>query len=197
MSSWNLGVLSCVLPVVDRGCLTCCSWAPLSASPCRWWLTPCGRCGALELASMTTSTPAPWRRGSTRWKTFSPSTSLWSQACRQASSCSWPIYYGENTDWKPPFERGQEGTHYEMLFAVVCSFHPHVDLRDYLDHVTAHTRRSNMFINDQDVPNEVRSTDGRLNQVTKLHKDSRVWKLIRYILARLSQSVCLSLCFGC
>lgn len=69
-----------------------------SASPCPWCWTPCGLCGASELASMTTSTPVPWRRGSTRWKTSSPSTSLWSQACRQASSSSWPIYYGENTD---------------------------------------------------------------------------------------------------
>lgn len=83
----------------DRGLLISCRWASrLPASPCLWWWTPCGRCGASEPASMTTSTPAPWRRGSTRWKTSSPSTSLWLLACRQASSCSWPTYYGENTD---------------------------------------------------------------------------------------------------
>lgn len=67
------------------------------AWPCRWWWMLCGRCGASQPASTTTSTPVPWRRGSTHWRTSSPSTSLWLQACQQASFCSWPTYCWENT----------------------------------------------------------------------------------------------------
>lgn len=81
---------------------------PPPPSPCRWWWMPCGRCGASELVSMTTSTPAPWRRGSTHWRTSSPSISLWLPACRQASSCSWPTYYGENTE--AMFDQSQSPT---------------------------------------------------------------------------------------
>lgn len=67
-------------------------------SQCRWWWTLCGQCGASQPASMTTFIRAPWRRGSTLWRTSFPSTSLSSQASLQAWSFSWLTYYGENTD---------------------------------------------------------------------------------------------------
>lgn len=78
--------------------LTEAAWPSVFAPPCHLW-THCGRSGALELASMTTSKPAQWRRGSTCWKMPSLSISLWLPACLLAWYSSWCIYYGENSDW--------------------------------------------------------------------------------------------------
>lgn len=116
-----------------RSCSSC--WQGLSEVvtppspsdlPCHWWWMLCGRCGASALASMTTSTPVPWRRGSMHWKMSSLFTSLWLRACQQVSSCSWPISYGENNDRTPA----------TLLRLVLLQY---LSLQfSYLNHVTAH-----------------------------------------------------------
>lgn len=173
-------------------------WASLCSSPCLWCWTLCGRCGALEPASMTTSTPVPWRRGSTRWKTSSLSTSLWSQACRRASSCSWPTYSGENTE--TPLTEAKHTLHVVFFFAghvtLQSSFHPDAVQSDNVDHVTEDHQiwdwRSSMLSNGCYIPNEVRSTDGKPNQATKLHKDSENWSDNFQVVC--AWSVCPSVC---
>lgn len=110
----------------------------LPASSCLWWWMLCGPCGASGLASMTTSTPVLWRRGSTLWRMSSPSISLWLQDCLLASSCSWPTYSGENTESSlDPSIQGQTPT--GCFFVAGCLLRPSREaekLPDIVPHAT-------------------------------------------------------------
>ena len=72
------------------------------AALCPWWWTRSGPCGASLPVCTTTSRPAPWRSGSTRWRTSSPSTSCSSPGCPLGWSFCWATSCSGNTDLKEP-----------------------------------------------------------------------------------------------